>query len=111
MHPIFHNIMKKSFAFLSVFVLLVLLSSFAERITETLYVVQVKTHTNQKVIESAKNSLMKKYPEKKFLTQFKSPNFTLSVGYFNTQEEAEQFKKEIEADFPGSTVLPFEKKN
>lgn len=78
---------------------------------EKAFAVQVKSHSNVKVIESAKKTLMAKYPDKTYLTQFRSPNYILSVGYFATEGEAQEFKKEIEKDFPGCSVVSVEKKN
>ncbi|MBX9851601.1 MAG: hypothetical protein K2X86_07555 [Cytophagaceae bacterium] len=77
---------------------------------DTVYIVKIKTHTNVKVVESAKKQLMAKYPDKKFLMQVQPPNYTLSVGYFKTQAEAEEFKKLVEKDYPGCAVLPYEQK-
>src|SRR4029078_6824590 len=65
------------------------------------YVVQVKTHNNLKVIESAKKSLMAKYPDKKFVIRTHAPNYILMIGYFKTKAEAEEFKKLVEKDYPG----------
>jgi hypothetical protein len=77
---------------------------------DTLYVVQVKAHSNAKVIESTKKTLMVKYPDKKFVTRVQSPNYLLMIGYFKTQAEAEEFKKLVEKDYPGAKVLPYEQK-
>ena len=77
---------------------------------DTVYIVKIKTHTNVKVVESAKKQLMAKYPDKKFLMQVQPPNYILSVGYFKTQAEAEEFKKLVEKDYPGCVVLPYEQK-
>lgn len=79
---------------------------------DTVYIIQLRKNTNPKVIQAAKGSLMKKYPDKTLLTQVQPPNYILCIGYFATAAEAEDFKikNNLEKDFLGCTVLPFEKK-
>jgi hypothetical protein len=77
---------------------------------DTVYIIQLRKNNNVKVIESAKKDLLAKYPDKKLLTHYQPPVYTLSIGYFPTEAEAQEFKKLLEKDFPGCLVLPFEQK-
>jgi hypothetical protein len=79
-------------------------------VNETVYVIQLRKNTNPKVIESAKKPLLTKYPDKTLLTTVQPPNYILSIGYFTTEAEAQEFKKGLEKDYPGCTVAPYEKK-
>jgi len=104
--------MIKRITFIFIAILCVTLSKAiaSDVASDTVYVIQVKTHSNVRVIESAKKSLMAKYPDKKLLTQFRSPQYTLSIGYFATEEEAQKVKNELEKEYPGCVILPIEKK-
>lgn len=77
---------------------------------DTSYVIQLRKNTNPKVIEAAKKPLLTKYPDKTLLTQVQPPHYILSIGYFPTEAEAAEFKKGLEKDYPGCSVVPVEKK-
>jgi hypothetical protein len=78
-------------------------------VNETVYVIQLRKNTNPKVIQAAKKSLLTKYPDKSLVTTVQPPNYILSIGYFATEAEAQEFKKGLEKDYPGCTVAPYEK--
>ena len=78
--------------------------------SDTVYIIQVRKSNNVKMIESTRKSLVTKYPDKKILTRQEPPNYTLSIGYFATEAEAQEFKKLLEKDFPGCLIIPVEQK-
>lgn len=77
---------------------------------DTAFVIQLRKNTNPKVIEAAKKPLLTKYPDRVLLTQVQPPNYILSIGYFSTEAEAAEFKKGLEKEYPGSTIVPVERK-
>lgn len=59
----------------------------------------INTNDRNKVF-TAKARIYQSYPELKPYLMYQPPNYKLKVGNFKTREEAEEYRKALERDFP-----------
>jgi hypothetical protein len=69
------------------------------------YRIQVITsHDRNKVFE-AKARIYQQFPDLKPYLMYQAPNYKLKVGNFKTQEEAEDYMKQLESLFPNGVFI------
>jgi hypothetical protein len=64
------------------------------------YRIQVINSTDRNKVFAAKAKIYQEFPDLKPYLLYQPPNFKLRVGNFRTQEEAEDFEKQLSALFP-----------
>jgi hypothetical protein len=62
--------------------------------------IQVINSTDRNKVFAAKAKIYQQFPDLKPYLLYQPPNFKLRVGNFKTQEEAEDFEKELSELFP-----------
>ncbi len=62
--------------------------------------IQVINSTDRNKVFAAKAKIYQQFPDLKPYLLYQPPNFKLRVGNFRTQEEAEDFEKQLSALFP-----------
>ncbi len=62
--------------------------------------IQVINSTDRNKVFAAKARIYQQFPDLKPYLLYQPPNFKLRVGNFRTQEEAEDFEKQLSALFP-----------
>jgi hypothetical protein len=62
--------------------------------------IQVISSTDRQKVYAAKTRIYQQFPELKPYLLSQSPNFKLRVGNFKTQEEAEEYEKQLSSLFP-----------
>jgi hypothetical protein len=62
--------------------------------------IQVINSTDRNKVFAAKAKIYQEFPDLKPYLLYQPPNFKLRVGNFKTQEEAEDFEKQLSALFP-----------
>lgn len=62
--------------------------------------IQVINSTDRNKVFAAKAKIYQQFPDLKPYLLYQPPNFKLRVGNFRTQEEAEDFEKQLTALFP-----------
>lgn len=64
------------------------------------YRIQVISSPDRNKVFAAKTRIYQQFPDLKPYLLYQAPNYKLRVGNFKTQEEAEDFEKELSALFP-----------
>ncbi len=69
------------------------------------YRIQVINSSDRGVVFAAKTKIYQQFPELKPYLMYQAPNYKLKVGNFRTQEEAEQYSKQLSALFPAGVYV------
>lgn len=64
------------------------------------YRIQVINSTDRNKVFAAKARIYQQFPELKLYLMYQAPNYKLRAGNFRTQEEAEDYQKQLSKLFP-----------
>jgi hypothetical protein len=69
------------------------------------YRIQVINSSDRNSVFAAKTKVYQQFPELKPYLMYQAPNYKLKVGNFRTQEEAEQYSKQLSNLFPSGVYV------
>jgi len=69
------------------------------------YRIQVINSSDRNVVFAAKTKVYQQFPELKPYLMYQAPNYKLKVGNFKTQEEAEEYSKQLSKLFPAGVYV------
>lgn len=69
------------------------------------YRIQVINSTDRNSVFAAKTKVYQQFPELKPYLMYQAPNYKLKVGNFKTQEEAEEYSKQLSKLFPAGVYV------
>jgi hypothetical protein len=69
------------------------------------YRIQVINSSDRKSVFAAKTKVYQQFPELKPYLMYQAPNYKLKVGNFKTQEEAEEYSKQLSKLFPAGVYV------
>jgi hypothetical protein len=67
--------------------------------------IQVINSTDRNKVFAAKTKIYQQFPELKPYLMYQAPNYKLKVGNFKTQEEAEDYQKQLSRLFPSGLYI------
>jgi len=67
--------------------------------------IQVMNSPDRNKVFAAKTKIYQQFPDVKPYLLYQPPNYKLRVGNFRTQEEAEEFQKQLSALFPSGLYI------
>jgi len=67
--------------------------------------IQVMNSPDRNKVFAAKTKIYQQFPDVKPYLLYQPPNYKLRVGNFRTQEEAEEFQKQLSAIFPSGLYI------
>jgi hypothetical protein len=69
------------------------------------YRIQVINSSDRNSVFAAKTKVYQQFPELKPYLMYQAPNYKLKVGNFKTQEEAEEYSKQLSKLFPAGVYV------
>jgi hypothetical protein len=69
------------------------------------YRIQVINSSDRNVVFAAKTKVYQQFPELKPYLMYQAPNYKLKVGNFRTQDEAEEYGKQLSKLFPSGVYV------
>ena len=69
------------------------------------YRIQVVNSADRNLVYAAKTKVYQQFPELKLYLMYQSPNYKLKAGNFRTQEEAEEYGKQLSKLFPSGVYV------
>jgi hypothetical protein len=69
------------------------------------YRIQVINSSDRNSVFAAKTKVYQQFPELKLYLMYQAPNYKLKVGNFRTQEEAEDYSKQLSKLFPSGVYV------
>ena len=69
------------------------------------YRIQVINSPDRNKVFAAKTKVYQQFPDLKLYLMYQAPNYKLKAGNFKTQEEAEDFQKQLSALFPSGMYI------
>lgn len=69
------------------------------------YRIQVINSSDRNSVFAAKTKVYQQFPELKLYLMYQAPNYKLKVGNFRTQEEAEDYSKQLSRLFPSGVYV------
>jgi len=69
------------------------------------YRIQVINSTDRNKVFAAKTKIYQQFPDLKPYLMYQAPNYKLKVGNFKTQDEAEEFEKQLSRLFPSGLYI------
>lgn len=69
------------------------------------YRIQVINSSDRASVFAAKTKVYQQFPELKPYLMYQAPNYKLKVGNFKTQEEAEDYSKQLSKLFPSGVYV------
>lgn len=67
--------------------------------------IQVINSSDRNLVFAAKTKVYQQFPELKPYLMYQAPNYKLKVGNFKTQEEAEEYSKQLSKLFPSGVYV------
>ena len=67
--------------------------------------IQVMVSPDRNKVFAAKTKIYQQFPELKPYLMYQAPNYKLKVGNFKTQEEAEDYEKQLSGIFPSGLYI------
>jgi len=67
--------------------------------------IQIINSPDRNKVFAAKTKIYQQFPELKPYLMYQAPNYKLKVGNFRTQEEAEEFEKQLTRLFPSGLYI------
>jgi hypothetical protein len=67
--------------------------------------IQVINSSDRNSVFAAKTKVYQQFPELKLYLMYQAPNYKLKVGNFRTQEEAEDYSKQLSRLFPSGVYV------
>ena len=69
------------------------------------YRIQLVNSADRNAVYAAKTKVYQQFPELKLYLMYQSPNYKLKAGNFKTQEEAEEYSKQLSKLFPSGVYV------
>lgn len=69
------------------------------------YRIQVINSSDRNSVFAAKTKVYQQFPELKPYLMYQAPNYKLKVGNFKTQEEAEEYSRQLSKLFPSGVYI------
>jgi len=69
------------------------------------YRIQVINSTDRSKVFAAKTKMYQEFPELKLYLLYQAPNYKLKAGNFKTQEEADEYSKQLSKLFPSGVYV------
>ena len=69
------------------------------------YRIQVVNSADRNAVYAAKTKVYQQFPELKLYLMYQSPNYKLKAGNFRTQDEAEEYSKQLSKLFPSGVYV------
>jgi hypothetical protein len=69
------------------------------------YRIQLVNSADRNAVYAAKTKVYQQFPELKLYLMYQSPNYKLKAGNFRTQEEAEEYGKQLSKLFPSGVYV------
>jgi SPOR domain len=69
------------------------------------YRIQLVNSADRNAVYAAKTKVYQQFPELKLYLMYQSPNYKLKAGNFKTQEEAEEYSRQLSKLFPSGVYV------